>query len=195
VACAKKRAIAEGRTILFLDESAFYLLPGVVRTWAPVGETPILCCKLTRDHYSVISAITATGELYLAMQTKAFDSATVIAFLEHLLRLIAGKLLIIWDGAPIHRSQAIKTFLAAGAAERIWLERLPGYAPDLNPDEGIWHYLKHVELKNLCCHDLCQLGQERTAAVQRLSAKPDIITACFIERMPTASLPFRSYKK
>jgi transposase len=179
VACAKKRAIAEGRTILFLDESAFYLLPGVVRTWAPVGETPILCCKLTRDHYSVISAITATGELYLAMQTKAFDSATVIAFLEHLLRLIAGKLLIIWDGAPIHRSQAIKTFLAAGAAERIWLERLPGYAPDLNPDEGIWHYLKHVELKNLCCHNLCQLGQELTAAVQRLSAKPDIITACF----------------
>jgi transposase len=88
-------------------------------------------------------------------------------------------LLIIWDGAPIHRSRAIKTFLAAGAAERIRLERLPGYAPDLNPDEGIWHYLKHVELKNVCCHDLRQLEQELTAAVERLSAKPEIITGCF----------------
>lgn len=179
LAGAAKKAVAEGRTVLFVDESAFYLLPGVVRTWAPVGATPVLRCKLTRDHYSVISAITPTGELYLGMQTAAYDSADIIAFLEQLLGTIAGKLLIIWDGAPIHRSQAIKTFLAAGAAERLWLERLPGYAPDLNPDEGIWHYLKHVELKNVCCHDLCQLGQELTAAVERLSAKPEIITACF----------------
>ena len=179
LAGAKKRAIAEGRTILFVDESAFYLLPGVVRTWAPVGETPLLRCKLTHDHYSVISAITPTGEIYLTMQTAAYDSVAVIAFLEQLQSAIEGKLLIIWDGATIHRSQAIKDFLAAGAAARIWLERLPGYAPDLNPDEGIWHYLKHVELKNVCCHDLRQLEQELTAAVKRLSAKPEIITGCF----------------
>jgi transposase len=179
LAWAKKRAVAEGRTILFVDESAFYLLPGIVRTWAPVGETPLLRCKLTRDHYSVISAITPTGELFLAMQTAPYDSAAVIAFLEQLQSAIEGKLLIIWDGATIHRSQAIKDFLAAGAAARIWLERLPGYAPDLNPDEGIWHYLKHVELRNVCCHDLRQLEQELTAAVERLSAKPEIITGCF----------------
>lgn len=72
-----------------------------------------------------------------------------------------------------------RSLQAAGAATRIWLERLPGYAPGLNPDEGIWHYLKHVELKNVCCHDLCQLERELTAAVERLSAKPEIITSCF----------------
>lgn len=154
-------------------------MPGGVRTWAPVGETPLLRCKLARDHYSVISAITPTGELYMAMQTTAYDSAAVIAFPEQLQSAIEGKLLIIWDGATIHRSQAIKDFLAAGAAARIWLERLPGYAPHLNPDEGIWHYLKHVELRNVCCHDLRQLKQELTAAVERLSAKPEIIIGCF----------------
>lgn len=150
-----------------------------MRTWAPVGETPILRCKLTHDHYSVISAITPTGELYLDMQTEAYDSAAIITFLEQLLAQIEGKLLIIWDGATIHRSQAVKAFLAAGATERIWLERLPGYAPDLNPDEGIWHYLKHVELKNICCKDFGQLRYELSAAVKRLSAKPEIIMACF----------------
>lgn len=148
-------------------------------TWAPRGQTPILRCKLTHDHDSVISAITPTGELYLTRQTAAFNSQTVIAFLEQLLAAIAGPLLILWDGATIHRSQAIKDFLAAGAAERIWLERLPAYAPDLNPDEGIWHYLKQVELKNLCCQDLPQLGQQLIEASERLRAKPHIITACF----------------
>lgn len=61
---------------------------------------------------------------------------------------------MIWDGSPIHRSQTIKAFLAGGAAHRLHLERLPAYAPELNPDEGIWQYLKHVELRNLCCPTL-----------------------------------------
>ena len=99
-----------------------------LRSWEIlVGETPLVRCKVTRDRYSVIafgalkaiSASTPTGEPYLAMQAEAYDSAGVIAFLEQLLCAIAGKLLIIWDGAPIHRSRAINTFLAAGAAERI----------------------------------------------------------------------------
>jgi hypothetical protein len=54
-----------------VDESAFYLLPGVVTTWAPTGETPVLRCKLTRDHLSVISAISPEGKLYLSMQETA----------------------------------------------------------------------------------------------------------------------------
>lgn len=153
----------------------------MVRTWAPVGQTPILRSPLTRDHYSVISAITPTGELYLALQEPAFDSLAVIAFLQQLLVQIPGKLLIIWDGAPIHRSQAIKAFLTQEAAGRIWLERLPGYAPDLNPDEGIWHYLKHVELKNLCCQNMQILKTELLAAHQRLRQKPEIIQACFAQ--------------
>jgi transposase len=164
-----------------LDESAFYLLPGVVTTWAPAGETPVLRCKLTRDHLSVISAISPEGKLYLTMQEPAFDSDGVAAFLKLLLKEIDGKLLIIWDGAPIHRSQIIQQFLTDGAAARIWLTRLPAYAPDLNPDEGIWHYLKHVELKNTCCADLPDLRQKLTAATDSLSHKPEIIQACFAQ--------------
>jgi hypothetical protein len=61
-----------------------------------------------------------------------------VRFLRHLLRHILGKLLVIWDGAPIHRCQAVKDFLAQGAAHRLHLEPLPGYAPDVNPDEGLF---------------------------------------------------------
>jgi transposase len=144
-----------------------------------VGHTPVLRCPLTRDHLSVISAVTPAGALYLAMQETAFTSEAVIAFVQGLMAHIAGKLLIVWDGAPIHRSHAIQRFLADGASERVWLERLPGYAPDLNPDEGIWHYLKQVELKNVCCADLAHLRRELEAATHRLQNKPNIIQGCF----------------
>lgn len=62
-----------------------------------------------------------------------------------LLRKLRGKVLLLWDGSPIHRGQAVKDFLRAGAAKRLRLEQLPGYAPDLNPDEGIWNYLELSE--------------------------------------------------
>lgn len=98
--------------------------------------------------------------------------------MKHLLRQIAGKLLIIWDGLPAHRGQAIKDFLSAGATQRIHLEQLPGYAPDLNPIEGIWQYLKYVEMKNLCCHTLDDLRYELRKAIARLRHKTDIISSC-----------------
>ena len=61
----------------------------------------------------------------------ALKGPDVIRCLRHLLRKVAGKLLVVWDSSPIHRSKAVKEFLAEGAAERLQLERLPGYAPEL----------------------------------------------------------------
>ncbi len=102
-----------GRTILFVDESGFYLLPAVVRTYAPVGKTPVLHEHLSRDHLSAISAISLEGKLYMHEQDKALRGPDVVKFLRHLLRQIAGKLLVIWDGSPIHRRKAVKEFLSA----------------------------------------------------------------------------------
>lgn len=152
----------------------------VVRTYAPMGQTPILRHLLTYDHLSVISAITAQGKLYTMAQDHSITGPDVVRFLKHLLRHIPGKLLVIWDGATIHRSRVIKTFLADGAAERILLERLPGYAPELNPDEGIWNYLKRVELKNVACRNLSHLQVELRKAIARLRHKIDVIQACFV---------------
>ena len=90
-------------------------------------------------------------------RTTPIRGPDVIKFLEQLLREIPGKLLVIWDGAPIHRSRAVKEWLSQGASRGIQLEQLPGYAPELNPDEGVWRYLKRVELKNLVCAGLEQL--------------------------------------
>jgi transposase len=175
----QKGAQAQQQTILFVDESGFYPLPSVVRTYAPVGQTPILREWWTRDHLSAISAISPAGKLYFHCQDSALNSEDVIAFLEHLLREVPGRLVIIGDGSPIHRSHVIKELLANGAAQRLHLERLPAYAPELNPDEGVWQQLKGVELRNLCCFNLPHLRNELRNAVKRVRRKPRIIQACF----------------
>lgn len=132
----------------------------------------------TRDHLSAISAISPAGKLYVHCQDQALDAADGIAFLEHWLREGPGPLVIMWDGAPIHRSQAIRQYLRDGAAEWLHLERFPGYAPELDPKEGIWRHLKRVEMRNLCCQDLQETRREFRAACQRLRQKPRIIRSC-----------------
>jgi transposase len=179
VVSTQKKATDEGRTIVFVDESGFYLLPMAVRTYAPIGQTPILKVKLTHDHLSVIGAITTQGQLLFQMQDHSYTAADVVRFLRLLLRKIPGKLLVIWDGSPIHRAQVVKDLLARGAAKRMHLERLPGYAPDLNPEEGIWNLLKRRELKNVCCRDLADLTKELQWAKGRLRHRREPILACF----------------
>jgi transposase len=174
-----KKARLERRILVFVDESGFYLLPAAVRTYAPRGETPILRVFQTRDHLSVMSGITPHGWLFTMTRLDAMNGSDSIHFLKHLQSQTDCRLLVIWDGSPIHRSLEVRAFLANGAAKQIHLERLPAYAPDLNPDEGTWRHLKRVELRNVCCFDLANLHQQLNLAILRLRRKPYIIQSFF----------------
>jgi transposase len=153
----------------------------VTRTYAPCGQTPVLRAALTRDHLSVMGAVTATGRLVTHIQPQSCTGETAVAFLRQLLRQIPGKLLVVWDGASIHHGQAVKASLAGGGAARVHLERLPAYAPDLNPAEGVRSQLKRSELKNRCCLDLEELNWELGLAIRRLQRRPHLIRACFAQ--------------
>jgi transposase len=88
-----------------------------------------------------MGGITPEGRLFMQTQDHSYKGPDVVRFLQLLTREIPGNLLVIWDGAMIHRCQAVKDYLAKGGAKRIHLERLPGYAPELNPQEGVWNLL------------------------------------------------------
>ena len=163
---------------MFVDESGFYRLLDVVKTYAPRGQTPLLRGPLSWDHLSLIGALTLRGEVVMQVQQHSVKSVNVIAFLRQLLGHFSGKLLLIWDGLPAHRSQAVKTFLRQEAADRLHLERLPAYAPELNPMEGVWQYLKCVELRNVCCHHLPHLCYLLSRAIRRLQQKLEVLFAC-----------------
>ena len=166
---------------MFIDESGFYLLPARVRSYAPRGHTPILRVFKTRDHLSVMSGVTLRGDLFTLTRGESLDGTDSVHFLKHLRWQTDRKLLVIWDGSPIHRSEGVKAYLADGAARHVHLEQLPGYAPDLNPDEGTWQHLKRVELRNVCCLNLDHLHHELDLAVLRLRRRPNLIQSFFAE--------------
>lgn len=126
-----------------------------------------------------MSAITPQGGLFTRMRPEALTGVESVLFLNHLHGQVCRKLLVIWDGSPIHRGDCVKDFLLNGGSKFVHLERLPAYAPDLNPDEGTWHYLKHVEMRNLCCLNLGHLRDQLKCAVMRLRRKDAVIRSFF----------------
>ena len=140
---------------------------------------PLFCVSRSRTIAERRSAVLLPmGGWISQVRSGSYDAVKVVGFLRVLLRNISGKLLLIWDGSPIHRGQPVKDFLRRGAARRLHLEQLPGYAPDLNPDEGVWNYLKRVELANVCCSDLQELRRQLIRARERVRHKHDILRAC-----------------
>src|ERR1017187_3150033 len=176
----RRKASRERRTLDCVDESGFYLLPGLVKTYGPKGHTPVVNEKLTRDHLSVMAGVTPAGKLYTLVRQKSLKSPESVVFLKHLLVQTGQKLLVIWDGSPIHRWGAVQEFLAEGGTKRVHLEAMPGYAPDLSPlDQGCWQHLKHVEMRNLSCMDMEELCLEFHLAIGPLRQKPDLIQSFF----------------
>jgi transposase len=174
----KEKARRERRDLVFVDESGFYLLPGVVKTYAPKGQTPVVHEWQTRDHLSVMGGVTDGGKVYSLVRPKSLDGPHCIEFLVHLGRLVGDRLLVIWDGSPIHRRAEVQEFVVE-ASGKIHLEPLPPYAPDLNPVEWLWKHLKKVELRNLTCRDLEQLHMELHLALGRVRQKRTLVRSFF----------------
>jgi transposase len=175
------KARRERRVLVFADESGFYLLPGLVRTYAPKARTPVLREKQTRDHLSVMGGMTPQGNVYTLVRQRPLNGLDTVAFLEHLQAVTRRRLLVIWDGSPIHRRTAVTEFVAQ-AEGKVVVEALPRYAPDLNPwDEGGWHHLKNVEMRNLVTHDLEELHEQFHLALDRLQHKPRMVQAFFAQ--------------
>jgi transposase len=177
------RLLAEARqqrrTLVFVDEAGFYLLPSVVKTYAPRARTPVLRARLTRDHLSVMGGMTPAGRVYTLARQESLDGSHSVEFLIHLMRVAGERLLVVWDGSPIHRRTLVQEF-ASGTRGKVRLEALPGYAPDLNPwDEGGWNHLKNVEMRNLVCRDLEELHEQFHLAVHRLRRKAWLVHSFF----------------
>jgi transposase len=175
----KGRARAEGRALVFVDESGFYLLPSKVRTYSPRGSRPLLPAWQTRDHLSVLGAVTAAGQVYTLVRQRPLTGLDAVAFLEHVGREVGGPAQVVWDRSPIHRRAAVGEFVAAVGTDGLAVEFLPAYAPDLNPVEWLWGHLKQVEMRNLVCVDLEELHEQLHLALGRVRQKTRLIPAFF----------------
>ena len=165
---------------MFVDQSGFYLLPTVVHApmlrWARDAPPPREAHTRSplgheRHHPRGKAADARSGESFQGRGCSSLPQARPQSDTGQALNRLGR-------GSPIHRSKVLKEFLKGGAAERVGLEQLPGYAPELNPDEGIWKHLKYTERKNLCCQSLAELRVELGKAKERLRHKKHVILGC-----------------
>lgn len=121
------------------------MLPSVRRTWAPLGQTPIVRHRYERTKISAISAVTVSPQrqrcgLYACFHYDNITHLEVAHFLRLVLRQLRGPIMLLWDGGSIHQGAAVREVLTRHP--RLHVERFPAYAPELNPDEQVWGHLK-----------------------------------------------------
>jgi transposase len=177
--------------VVFLDESGFQLTPSVRRTLAPRGRTPVLDCWDRRDKISALSCITLSPVrgrpgLYFELLplNQTVHGEEVVAFLEELRRQLRGPFTVVWDRSNIHcKAKVVKAWLSEH--REVVVEDLPGYAPDLNPDEWVWSWTKYGRLSNLAAWDAEELWDHLVMELIRLKFQPRMLNA-FLEE---AGLP------
>jgi transposase len=152
--------------VLFLDETGLMLQPLVRRTWAPRGERPVMYCWDRRDRLSVIAGLTLSAVrrrvgLYFAVHRRNVTAPEVLAFVRRVRRQVGRPLTVVLDRLPAHRSAAR---LLRGD-DRLAIEWLPAYAPDLNPVEPAWSHTKYGDLANFVPDDVLDLEIEATLAL------------------------------
>lgn len=171
----RERAKTEGRTLVFVDEAGFSLRPSVNKTWSPAGHASLMKAPLLRDHLSVIGGLTWEGHLYTQIHRAAINAKGAIDFLRHLLHHLPGPLLMLWDGARIHRSRELAAFRRLDTQQRLVIEHFPAYAPEVDPQEYVWQHLKHVDLRNLTSYSLDQLWARLQDATSRLRGRVGLL--------------------
>jgi transposase len=138
----RKRAKRIGAKIFFLDEAGFQSDPPLARTYGLKGQTPVVATSGQRQSLNVISAVNARGEFWAATYTGKLDAETFVAFLKNFMDSRTGKVFLVVDGHPAHKANVVKAYLKS-LQDLLELHFLPPYAPDLNPDEFVWSYMKN----------------------------------------------------
>ena len=180
MAAGKKNARRRRAWLLFEDERGLSHHPVVRRTWAPRGRPPVLTHTgglWKRLSVAVALAFRWDGRrsrLFFQTRPGTYTDGGLITFLRALKRHFHGRsIILLWDGLPAHRSGRMQRYVAR---QRAWLhvERLPAYAPDLNPVEQIWGNVKGRDLANRCPTEILALRQPLRGGFARIRRHPDL---------------------
>ncbi len=171
----QKGALENHAWLVFFDESGISLLPVTRRTWSPRGVTPILRHRLNWKRASMAAALGYHASdrergprLCFHLQKDSYNTASLIEVLTQLGAFYAGEqVVLLWDGLGAHWSYAMVDHLAA-QADWLTVERLPAYAPELNPVEYLWTNLKGVELANFAGDHLVEVADTTEVGVRRV---------------------------
>jgi transposase len=174
----RERAAEVGATVYFADEAGVRSDYHAGTTWAPVGRTPVVAATGDRFGVNLISAVTAKGKLRFAAYDGNLNAKVFVDFCRRLLHHAPGPVFLVLDGHPVHRSNAVKAF-AASTNGRLRLFFLPGYSPELNPDEWVWKNVKHDRIGRAGVTSPDDLKAKALAALHRLQRLPHLVQSFF----------------
>ena len=174
----RAEAARVGATIYVADEAGVRSDYHAGTTWAPVGRTPVVTTTGDRFAVNLISAVTAKGKLRFAAYDGHLNGPVFIDFCRRLLDDTSGPIFLVLDGHPVHRSKAVKQF-ADSTGGRLRLCFLPGYAPELNPDEWVWKHVKHDRIGRAGVTGPEDLKAKALAALHRLQKLPHLVRGFF----------------
>lgn len=137
----KQRARKYGARIYFLDETGLSSEPNLRRTYGLKGETPVVRTSGRRQKVNVISAVSMQGAFWCQIYTHSLNQGHFVSFLKDFMRGQRGNVFLVLDSHPAHIGNSVKEYVQSTQG-RLELHFLPPYAPELNPDEFVWHYLK-----------------------------------------------------
>ena len=170
--------------IVFVDESGFQLIPNLARTWAPRGQTPIHRHRQgKREKISVISGISVSPQrqhlgLYYLLFRNNIGQQEVCYFLRQLLRHLPGPLIVLLDNSSTHEGKPLQQLLERNP--RLQVEHFPSYAPQLNPDEGVWSLSKRA-LANSRPDDAEELMEDIIRVIDDIRFCPEKLRGCILQ--------------
>ncbi len=163
----RAEAAATGGRVWFADEAGVRSDYHAGTTWAPVGQTPVVKTTGARHSVNMISAVAPDGSLRFSTYTGRITSTEFIDFCKRLLHDAPGPVFLVVDGHPTHRSKATKTFVESTDG-RLRLYLLPGYSPQLNPDEWVWTGVKAAKIGRAGITSQDDLRTKAISALRRL---------------------------
>ena len=173
-----RQAKAAGGDVFFWDESGFRADAVHGRTWGVRGQTPVVERPGQRQSISAASAVNAKGGFWYCTYEGGLTAELFVSLLRKMMRHRPKPVHLVVDGLPAHKTKLVKDYVQS-AQGRLTLHILPGYAPELNPDEAVWSHMKRTGVARAPLRQGERLRDKIDAQLAAIKAAPKLIRSVF----------------
>ncbi len=174
----RARAKRDGAKIFFLDEAGVRSDQVLGRTWGLRGQTPEVATSGRRQSVNAISAVNARGEFWYEIYTERLNAVRFVELLKHFMRGRRNPVFLVLDGHPAHIAKVVAAYVQR-LVGRLELHFLPGYAPELNPDEFVWNHLKRQGVSKTPLRRDESLRSRVQSDLEHIQSRPPLVRSFF----------------
>lgn len=173
-----RQARQEKADVFFWDESGFRADAVHGKTWGVRGQTPVVERPGQRQSISAASAVNAKGGFWFCTYAGALNAELFVVLLRKMMRHRKRPVHLVLDGLPAHKKACVREYVASTKG-KLTLHFLPGYAPDLNPDELVWSHVKRTGVARRPLKKGEKLEEKITEQLAEIQGQPDLVRSFF----------------